>query len=166
MGTLKKRHMGRHLARGLCGEPNERIRGSCGPQKNLAAGRKMIRRTGVARRKVHVVRKYQTRDKAGREHLKRRTFWRRRQAKSKRKIVIEDRGLRQQLRSKREFARIYRKTIGLEIAKLIVGVFCRVTKNQEVDIVEGWASPKNGKRASSRFRRKRSRKWGITGHSV
>jgi hypothetical protein len=50
---------------------------------------------------------------------------------------IRDRGLRQKLQSKKEFTMIYRKTIGLDIAKQIAGSSVALQKNQELDIVEG-----------------------------
>jgi hypothetical protein len=52
LGTLKKRHRGRHLAAGRCGEPKELAQGICGSQRKLAAtSRKVSRRARVAWRK-------------------------------------------------------------------------------------------------------------------
>jgi hypothetical protein len=62
--ALKKRHRDWQLAAERRCQPEERTRGNCRSRKKLAvAGRKMTRRAGMARRKVQVVRKNQTRDK-------------------------------------------------------------------------------------------------------
>jgi hypothetical protein len=90
-GALKTRHRGRQLAAGRRGQPGKEPGETEDPRKKLAAaGRKMTRRTGVARSKVHVVMNNQTTDKAGRGTSKRRTFGRRCQPKPERKIGIKD----------------------------------------------------------------------------
>jgi hypothetical protein len=85
-GALKKRHRGRRLAVGRPGRPQERTRGNYGSRKKLVvAGRKMTPRAGVARRKVHIIRKNQTREKVARRTCKGRTnekrLWKARNAK-------------------------------------------------------------------------------------
>jgi hypothetical protein len=57
------------------------------------------------------------RDKDGGGSSKRRTFGRRHQPKPKRINGIRNRGLRQQLRSKREFTKTLRKILALEFRK-------------------------------------------------
>jgi hypothetical protein len=97
----------------------EGTRGNCGSRKKLAtAGRKMTHHTGVAWRKVHVIRKNQTKDKAGQGTSKRRMFGRRHQPKPERKSGIKDRGTRWQLhlKNKKTADRIVEKTFRLEVA--------------------------------------------------
>jgi hypothetical protein len=76
----------------------------------------------MARRKVHVVRKNQRGDKAGRGTWKRQTFGRRYKPKPKRKHGINNRGLRQQLRSKKEFNKTLRETLGLDFVMRAAGM--------------------------------------------
>jgi hypothetical protein len=62
----KKRHRGRHLAAGRCGEPKELTRGHCGFQRKLAATcRKVSHRAAMAWRKRNVFRKIRTRGNCG-----------------------------------------------------------------------------------------------------
>jgi hypothetical protein len=62
-GALKKWHSGRHLAAQCCQEAKERTRGNCGSRRKVAAaGRRVTRYAGVARRKGNVVGKNRTRD--------------------------------------------------------------------------------------------------------
>jgi hypothetical protein len=65
-GTVKKRHRGRHLAAGRCGEPKKLTRGYCGSRRKLAAAcRKVSRRAVVARRKGNIFRKIWTQGNCG-----------------------------------------------------------------------------------------------------
>jgi hypothetical protein len=70
----------------------------------------------VAWHKENVVGKNWTRDVVC-GTLKRQTSRRRYQPKLEHKNGIRNQGLRQQLQSKREFTKIYRKITGLEITK-------------------------------------------------
>jgi hypothetical protein len=54
--------------------------------------------------------------------LKRRTFGRKRQAKEESENGMRSRGLRQQPRSKREFNKALRKTLGMELGKREAGI--------------------------------------------
>jgi hypothetical protein len=57
-GALKKRHKGRNVVADRSQKPKERTQENYGCRKNLTvAGRRMIRRAGVAWRKSNVVRK-------------------------------------------------------------------------------------------------------------
>lgn len=116
-GALKKQHRDWNLVAECRGKPKEWTQGNCGSQNKLAAGRKMAHCTRVARRKVHVIRKNQTRDKARQGTSRGRTFGRRHQPKPEHKNGTRNKGLRPQLRSKREFNKTLRETLGLEFVK-------------------------------------------------
>jgi hypothetical protein len=65
-GTMKKRHMGQHLAAGRRGEPKELTRGDCGSWRKLSAAcRKVSRHAAVARRKGNFSRKMCTQGNCG-----------------------------------------------------------------------------------------------------
>jgi hypothetical protein len=66
LGTIKKRHTGRHLAAGQCGQPKELTQGICGSWRTLAATcRKVSHCAAVARSKRNVFRKIWTQRKCG-----------------------------------------------------------------------------------------------------
>jgi hypothetical protein len=66
LGTMKKRHRGRHLAAGRRGEPKEQTRGDCGSRRNMVTScRKVSRRAIVERRKKNIFRKIRTQGNCG-----------------------------------------------------------------------------------------------------
>jgi hypothetical protein len=83
----------------------------------------MTHRAGVTRRKGHIVRKNQARDKVARGTPKGQTFRKKCQLKPESIKGIRIQGLKKQLylRSKRTPGSIFGKTIGLEITKRITG---------------------------------------------
>jgi hypothetical protein len=140
-GALKKRHRFRHIAAGRRGQPEERTRGHFGSRKKLATtGRKMTCLSGVAWRKVHIVRKDETRERISKETPKGRMFGKKCRPKPESIKGIRIQDLKKQLYMRRERTpgRIFEKTIGLEIAKRLVR-YCLLEDNQELDIVEGSA---------------------------
>jgi hypothetical protein len=151
-GALRKRHGSRKPATGSRRKPKERPRGNCGSRKKLsAAGRKMTRRAGVARRKEHVVRKNQTRNNVARGAPRGRTFGRRRQPKPERKNWIRYRGLRQQLRSKKEFSQTLRETPRRKFVKRIVGSSAGLRKIRDWTLWRGRPPLKLELRLSQRW---------------
>jgi hypothetical protein len=87
--TPNKRHRGRHLAAERRHKPKD------GSWRKLAATRRgTTHRAGVARHKGHIVRKNQTRDKAGQGTLIRQMFGRRCQPKPESKSGIKGLGIR------------------------------------------------------------------------
>jgi hypothetical protein len=103
-----KRYRSRNLATERRRKPKEWSR-----RKLAATHRGRTYRAKMARRKGNVG-KNQMRDKAGRGTSKRRAFGRRHQRKPKRINGDKNRGLRQQLLSKKEFTKTLRKTLGLQ----------------------------------------------------
>jgi hypothetical protein len=74
VGRLKKWHRGQNLDIEQRKKSKEWTQGNCGSRKKLAAAsRKMTHRTGVAQRKVHVIRKNQTKGNVVRRNPKGRT---------------------------------------------------------------------------------------------
>jgi hypothetical protein len=111
----------------------------------LAAGRKMMRRAGVAWRKENFVRRHSTKNNVEQETRKGRTEENRRRKGPECNNGIRDRGLRQQLRGSKRLKDPYirrnlrlkierttdgidRKTIGLEIVKRSVGISSRTRR--------------------------------------
>jgi hypothetical protein len=150
VGGLRKRHRGQNLAAERRPKPKARTPENCGSQKKLAAAR---RRT-TSRAKWHGARetssrKNQTRDKTGRGTSKRGALGRRHQPKPERKNGIRNHGLRQQLRTKREFNKALRKTLGLEIMKREVGISSDLREMRNWTLWRGRPPPKQKKNLPS-----------------
>jgi hypothetical protein len=126
--------------------PKERIQENCGHQKKLgAAHRRMTHFAAVTWCKG------QGKDDVAPRTSKRQTFGRRHQPKPEHKNGIRNRGLRQQLQSKREFTKIYRKTMGLEIVRRIVGPSVRLQKIRNWMLRRGRPPPKWKKKLLTGF---------------
>jgi hypothetical protein len=98
----------------------------------------------VTRRKEHRC-KGQNKDDVVPRTSKGRTLGRRHQPKPERKNSIRNRGLRQQLRSKREFNKTLRKTLGLDFVKETAGMSSRLRKVKNWILWRGRPPPKRKK---------------------
>jgi hypothetical protein len=127
------------LATGSRGQPEERTRGNCVFQKKLVAARR-----GTARRAGVAWRKGQGRNSVARGAAKGRTNEKRLWKGPECKSGINDRGLRRQLHLKNEktAGRIFGGDFQTKDRETSSRIFCRVMKNQELDIVEGSAPSK------------------------
>jgi hypothetical protein len=129
VGGLRKWHRGQHLAAGRHGQPEEGTWGNYGFWKKLVAARgRMTRHAGVAQHKGHRL-QGQSKDDVLPRTSKRRTLGRRYQQKLECKNGIRNRGLRQELQSKKEFNKTLRETLELEIVKRAMSSRLRKIKN-------------------------------------
>jgi hypothetical protein len=140
VGGLRKRHRGRHLAAGRRGQSEERTRGNCVSRKKLAAAcRGTTCHAGVARRRGNV-RKNQTRDKVAGGTQKGRTA---EGGNGRARKVALEYGTETSRRSYILEARGHptRSTGDCRVGdrKANCWIFCQISKNQRLDIVEGSA---------------------------
>jgi hypothetical protein len=123
------------------------IRLNCGSRKKLAAAGR------VARRKGHV-RKSQTREKIARGIHKGLMFGKKCRPKPESIKGIRIRGLRKQLRISEELEDVWenlREDFREGDCYTSSRIFCRVTKNQGLDIVEGPASSETAEDSTCSF---------------
>jgi hypothetical protein len=141
VGGLRTWHRGQNLA----AKPRRKSK-NMSRRKLATASRGTTRSAKEARLKGNVVGKIWTRDNVTRRTSKGQTLGWKRQPKPESKYGIMNRRLRQQLQSKRKFAKIYRKTTGLEIARRIARYSVGMQTLRDWTSWRGQPPPKSKKR--------------------
>jgi hypothetical protein len=144
VGGLKKRHRGRNLVAERRWKPKERTRVNCEAWRKLAAASMKwptVRKWHGARETSGKIRPEMRPDEELRKDGRLEEG-----ISQKCNCGIRNKGLRQRLQSKSKFAKIYRKTIGLEIARQIARPSVRLRTLKDWTLWSGRPPPKQKKR--------------------